>query len=140
MRAGKVASLAAVIGGVLWLVRALLVWAAGGSGGDVSGVLVVACSVAGFAAIAVALLTAGYSTVATAPMWLRLVVSVALLSLGWVVYVSLAEVCGDGPTVLLSAACALLAGAVGLVHARRQEPVAPARVPAHAAGRRRATR
>lgn len=130
MRAGKIASIAALAGGVAWLVKVGLIWGNGGTNTD--GGLVSVCYLLGLVALTVALLAAGYSVVASAPVWLRVVVSVAVLALGWIIFGSIdsaAKGVYDGDDwlrdelgILISAALALVGGVASLLRSRGHEP------------------
>jgi hypothetical protein len=85
MGASRIAGKAAVVGGLLWLVEVASVWA--GAAGD--GLLTGALTLFGGLALAVALLAGGYSVVSTAPVWLRVLVSAAVLVLGWVLFLTI---------------------------------------------------
>lgn len=137
MHAIKTATVAALFGGLAWFVQALLVWGSGGGpdnggGGNGGGALAAVCYVVGAVALAAALLAGGYSTVSTAPLWLRAVVPVAALLLGWIVLGSISTAAGDLGSgdgwardevgVLVFAAVALVAGAAGLVRVRTVAP------------------
>lgn len=78
----KIASMVAVVGGVGWLAKVALIWAAGGTEGLLSGLTFLV----GLLGLVVALGAAGYSLVRTAPIWLRLVVSVAFPVLVFMVW------------------------------------------------------
>ncbi len=142
MRASKIASVAALVGGVAWLAKVALIWGNGGE--NIDGGLVAAGYLLGLAFLVVALLAGGYSTVATAPGWLRGVVSVAVLLLGWIIFASIDTAAkgaysGDGWMrdelgILVSAALALVAATVGLLRVRATAPAHPP------AGGHRATR
>lgn len=71
----RIASTAAVIGGVGWLLKVFLIWFNGGENTDSGAVLLT--SVLGWAALFVALAAAGYTLVERAPVWLRGVVALA---------------------------------------------------------------
>jgi hypothetical protein len=130
MRAGKIASVAALVGGVAWLVKVGLIWGNGGTNTD--GGLVAVCYILGLLALGVALLAGGYSVVATAPVWLRVVVSLAVLALGWIIFGSIDSAAKglysgddwlrDELGILVSAALALVGGAVGLLRSRSHAP------------------
>ena len=76
MTASRIASIAALIGGACWLTKVGLIWANGGTNTDDG--LVGVTFFLGLAGLVIALAAAGYALVATAPIWLRGVVSVAL--------------------------------------------------------------
>ena len=142
MRASKIASLTALIVGVAWLLKVILIWAGGGANTD--GGLVAVSYFVGVAALAVALLTGGYAVVARAPVWLRAVVSVATLLLGWILFTSIDSAAKgvysadgwfrDELGILICALVALVVGGIGF---RRVKAAAPP-VPRH--GGHRASR
>lgn len=72
----KIASIAALIGGACWLTKVGLIWANGGTNTDEG--LVGVMFFVGLAGLVIALAVGGYALVATAPIWLRGVVSIAL--------------------------------------------------------------
>ena len=76
MAASKIASIAALIGGACWLTKVALIWANGGSNTDDG--LVGVMFFVGLGFLVLALAAGGYALVATGPIWLRGVVSVAL--------------------------------------------------------------
>lgn len=104
MTAQKTAAVTAVLGGLLWLVAAL----SAGSG------LAAVCFVAGGLLLVVALFAGGYTTVATAPAWLRVLVPVAVVALGWIVFASV-DAAAQGATSNDSRGDALAAGVCGIV-------------------------
>ena len=116
--------MAAVVGALAWLIAVALVGFGGGDGGVVASL----CRGLGVVALAVALLAGGYATVATAPPWLRAVVCLAVLLLGWIVLASVdaaARAVYDGTGwfddevgAVAVAAIALVAGVVGLARTR----------------------
>lgn len=71
----RIASIAAVLGGVGWLAKVFLLWLNGGEEADSS--LVPELALFGWAMLALALMAAGYTLVEKAPVWLRAVVAVA---------------------------------------------------------------
>jgi hypothetical protein len=71
----RIASIAAVVGGVGWLMKVTMIWGNGGQDTDSEPVAMM--YKAGFAILAVAIGAAGYTLVETAPVWLRAVVAVA---------------------------------------------------------------
>jgi len=114
MNATRTASIAAVLGGLVWVAAALMDW-----GGDVSdvGYLV------GLCCLLVAFAGAGYALVDHAPVWLRLVVSLATPALGFVVWFTIEDAVASNSTVVLGAGLlALVAGFVGF----RRSPARPA--------------
>lgn len=127
MNPRRFASVAALVGGIAWLVKVALVWA---GGGENDAGLVGAVFVLGLAGVVVALAAAGYALVATAPGWLRAVVTVAtplLVLMVWqlldqavrAVYTTDTWLRGE-LGIVLAAVVALVLGAWGL---RRQRPV-----------------
>jgi len=128
----RIASVAALVGGVCWLVRVALIWAGGGENTD--GGLVGVMFLLGLVGLVVALAAAGYTLVETAPVWLRAVVVVAtplLVFMVWqmidqailAVYTSGGWLRGE-LNVLLAALVALALGGWGL---RRHRAAASAR-------------
>lgn len=120
MTARTTAAITATVGGVLWMAAALLVLLGddpGGIGLGADGL----CFAAGAVMLAAAAVTAGYATVAQAPLWLRVLVPVAVLLLAWILYASLAtaaraladsERAADG---VLVGGCGVVAVVVGVV-------------------------
>jgi hypothetical protein len=82
----RIASIAAVLGGIGWLAKVGLIWL---GGGDTDSGLVTILGVAGWALFALALAAAGYTLVEKAPVWLRAVVAVAMPLLVLMVWVLL---------------------------------------------------
>lgn len=135
----RIASIAAVLGGVVWLARVGLV--AAGTAAGVADVLLVL----GLGLLVVALAAAGYTLVETAPVWLRAVVALATPLLVMMVWQLLdqgikAAWDADGwlrdeATRLLAAVLALVLGGWGFrrrppardVGATQAEPPAPVR-------------
>lgn len=70
----RVASVAAVLGGLTWLVKVVLIWIADG---DTDSIQVAVTYFGGLGLLGVALAAAGYTLVEKAPVWLRAVVTVA---------------------------------------------------------------
>jgi hypothetical protein len=142
MGPSKIASVAALVGGVAWLANVGLIWGNGGENTD--GGLVAVSLVLGIVALGVAVLAGGYSTVTTAPLWLRMLVSLAALALGWIVFASIDSAAkgayagdgwlGDELGVLICAVIALIAGTAGLLRSRATAPPASQR-PGHRAAR-----
>lgn len=111
MSPSRIASVAALLGGAAWLVRGLLIWGQE----TASGVLAEALLWAGTAAFAVGLAAAGYALVATAPIWLRMVVSVAVVLLVLAIWVLVDDALGsDWISALVGAGLAVAAGLWGL--------------------------
>lgn len=78
MSVSRLGSVAAVLGGAAWIVAAVLAW-----GEDELGA---ALYLAGFALLLAAFAALGYALVATAPVWLRAVVTLATPALGAMVW------------------------------------------------------
>jgi hypothetical protein len=124
---------AALTGGVGWLVKVALIWANGGENTD-SG-LVGVMYLVGLVGLVVALGAAGYTLAEKAPVWLRAVVVVATPLLVMVVWVLLDQAVRavyttegwfrDEVTVLLTAVVALLLGGWGLRRGRAAAEPAP---------------
>lgn len=139
----RIASIAAVVGGVGWLAKVLLIWLSGGENTDEGAVAIL--DIVGWAAFAVALAAAGYTLVERAPVWLRGVVAVATPLLVLMVWMLLDQgvkgVYGgeswfrDEVSVLVAAGIALLMGLWGFSK-HRPEPVEKPKPPAR--GRRAA--
>jgi cytochrome c biogenesis protein CcdA len=146
MTSRRVASIAAVLGGIGWLVKVALVWARGGE--NTSAGLVGVMFVAGLVCIVVALGAGGYTLVRTAPAWLRAVVTVAVPVLVLMVWQMLDEAVKavytdegwlrDELNVVLAALVAVATGAWTLTRRQPDSPGPPER-PAAATHRRRAT-
>lgn len=126
MTPSKIASVAALVGGLGWLAKVTLVWTNGGTNTE-SGAVGVMFFV-GLAGVLVALAAGGYALVATAPIWLRAVVSVALPLLVLMVWQLLDGVVKALYTenswlrgelnILLAAVVAVVLGLLGLQRAR----------------------
>ena len=83
MSVSRIGSLAALFGGLVWVVAAVLSW------GDDE--LNQPLYVAGLALLVVAFAALGYALVATAPVWLRAVVTIATPLLGLMVWLILRD-------------------------------------------------
>jgi hypothetical protein len=119
MTPSRIASVTAMVGGLCWLARFVLVSAGIGVGSGLPGLL----HWGGTALLVVALLASGYALVATAPVWLRLVVSVAETLLVLAVWQVVEAGLGSARLAsLVGGVLALAAGAFGLVRARRAPP------------------
>jgi hypothetical protein len=146
MTSRRVASIAAVLGGLGWLVKVALIWAGGGEDADRG--LVGVMFVAGLVCIVVALGAAGYTLVRTAPAWLRAVVTVAVPALVLVVWQMLDQAVKavytdegwlrDELNVILAALVAVAAGVWALTLRQAASPE-PTERPAAATHRRRAS-
>jgi hypothetical protein len=113
-----VASGLAVLGGIGWAVGGVLGW-----GSDTPGGLYLV----GLLLAVLALAALGYALVATAPVWLRAVVTVATPALGYMVWVTVRDAFAhDYLPVLVAGVLLLAAGGVGLAR-RGQAPPAVTR-------------
>ena len=83
MSVSRIGSLGALLGGLVWVAAAVLSW------GDDE--LNQSLYLAGLALLVVAFAALGYSLVATAPVWLRAVVTVATPLLGLMVWLILRD-------------------------------------------------
>jgi hypothetical protein len=103
---GRVAALAALLGGATWVVAAVLGW-----DGDAQRATYDAGLVLGVLALA----AGGYTLVDHAPVWLRLLVTVATAALGYVVWVSVVDAfTEDHLPVLLAGAVMVVVGVATL--------------------------
>ena len=120
MNVSRAAAMAAVLGGLVWLVAAVLDW-----GQDVNPIVYTI----GLVWFLVALMGLGYGLVEKAPVWLRAVVSVATPLLGYGVWFTISDAFTSNYLPVLVAG--LLLGAIGgvvLARSRSSEPVeAPVR-------------
>lgn len=126
----RIASIAAVVGGVGWLAKVALIWANNGENTD-SGLVGIMYGI-GLVGLFVALAAAGYTLVETAPVWLRAVVAVAtplLVLMVWVLLnqAILAVYPGDSWLrdelgILVAAVIAVLMGLWGFRRKRPDEP------------------
>jgi hypothetical protein len=136
MTPSKIASVAALVGGLGWLAKVMLVWASGGTntGSGAVGVMFLV----GLAGLLVALAAGGYALVATAPIWLRAVVSVALpllVLMVWQLFDGVVKALYTEDNwlrgelnVLLAAVVAVVLGLLGLQRARgANAPARPSR-------------
>ena len=115
MSVSRAAAVAAVLGGLVWMVSAVVDW-----GRDVNPVV----STVGLVWFVLALVGTGYSLVAHAPVWLRAVVSVATPLLGYGVRFTLLDAFrASSLPVLLSGLLMLAAGGLTLARARDAGPV-----------------
>lgn len=129
MTVSRLGSIAAVLGGVAWVAAALLAW-----GEDE---LHQALYLAGFALLVAAFASMGYALVATAPVWLRAVVTLATPALGAMVWLILKDAI---PQVYVAAVVGgvllVVGGGIGLSQA--SGPVASQDPPPPQRGRRAA--
>ena len=115
MSASKFASIAAVLGGVAWGGAAYL--------GFTHSAYAPLPYLAGFVLFVLAQAGSGYALVATAPGWLRFVVSVANAILGYLIWTLIVDSMGKSRLTLGGAAVILfVAGSVGLIRGRSLEP------------------
>jgi hypothetical protein len=131
MTVTRLGSVAALVGGLLWVVAAVLGW-----GDDTVNQ---ALSLGGLALLVVAFAALGYALVTTAPVWLRAVVTVATPVLGAMVWVIVADsVSTEYVAVLAGGLLLLVGGGVALPRGRRttvERPGPPPRAPGHRAAR-----
>ena len=123
MSASRWGSVAALLGGLAWVVSAVLGW---GEDPEQVSYLV------GLALLVVALAAAGYSLVATAPVWLRAVVTLATPALGFMVWlVVLDSVSAGSVAVVLAGVVLLVGGGIGMGRTagrtREERPEPPVR-------------
>lgn len=112
MSASRWGSVAALLGGLAWVVSAALGW-----GVDPEQV----SYLVGLVLLVAALAGAGYSLVATAPVWLRAVVTLATPALGFMVWlVVLDSVAADYVAVVLAGVVLLVAGGIGIGRSARR--------------------
>ena len=117
MNASRWAAFAALLGGVAWVVSAVLGW--GDEPEDVSYLV-------GVALFVVWLALGGYSLVSTAPLWLRAVVTIATPALGYVVWATvLASASREYIPVVVGGVLMVVAGGIGLGRAARRGPAEP---------------
>jgi hypothetical protein len=127
----RVASVAALLGAAGWLTKVGLVWA-GGDSIDAGAEQI--AHLAGLICVVVALAAAGYTVVEKAPLWLRLLVTVAAPLLVMMVWQLLDQAIRalytsdtwlrDELNVLVAAVLALLLGLWGLGRRRPRDPPA----------------
>jgi hypothetical protein len=114
MNVSRAAAVAAVLGGLVWIVAAVVDW-----GQDVNPVV----STVGLVWFLLALAGVGYSLVAQAPVWLRAVVTVATPLLGYGIWFTVVDAFADSALPVLVSGLVLLAlGAVALVRGREAPP------------------
>ena len=120
MNVSRAAAMAAVLGGLVWLVAAALDW-----GQDVNPIVYTI----GLVWFLVALMGLGYGLVDKAPVWLRAVVSVATPLLGYGAWFTVSDAFTSNYLPVLVAGLLLVAtGGLVLARSRSAEPVgAPVR-------------
>ena len=130
MTVSRLGAVAAVLGGLLWVVAALLGW------GDDA--LNQPLYVAGLVLLVVAFAALGYALVATAPIWLRAVVTIATPALGLMVWLILRDSLPSEYVAAVTGGVLLLAGGgIALGRSRSKTPASP-EPPPPARGRRAA--
>lgn len=121
-------SIGAILGGLVWIVAAVVSW------GDDE--LNPALYVAGVVLLVAAFAALGYSLVATAPVWLRAVVTVATPLLGLMVWLILRDsIPADYVAAVVGGVLLLVGGGIALGRGSGTPPAAPEK-PVH--GRRAA--
>lgn len=129
MTVSRLGSIAAILGGVAWTVAAVLAW------GDDE--LDAALYLGGFGLLVVAFATLGYALVATAPLWLRAVVTLATPALGAMVWLILEDATPEAyVAAVVGGVLLIVGGAIGL--SRASGPDRPETPPPPARGRRAA--
>ncbi len=131
MTVSRVGAVAAVLGGLLWIVAGALGW-----GDDV---LNQSLYVAGLGLLVVAFAALGYALVASAPIWLRVVVTIATPALGLMVWLILRDSVPSEYVAAVSGGVLLLAGG-GIALARSRTSTAGTSEPPPPAHGRRAAR
>ena len=131
MTVSRLGSVAAIVGGLVWILVAALAW----GDEDPGGVLYVV----GYALLLVAGAAMGYSLVAKAPVWLRAVVTVANAALGAMLWLILDDSLSPGSTALLVGGVLLLVGG-GIGLTRSSGPGSTDKAPPPPARGRRAAR
>ena len=143
----RIASIAAVLGGVGWLAKVFLLWLDGGEETDAS--LVSELALFGWALLALALMAAGYTVVEKAPVWLRGVVAVAtalLVLMLWQLLDQGIKATYDGETWIREELSVAVAGVIAVIMGlwgfgrHRPEPQQRSRRAAPPARGRRAAR
>ncbi len=117
----------AVLVGVAWLASTVLDW-----GAEPQSTLYVV----GLGLLVLSLASLGYALVATAPLWLRAVVTVATPALGYTVWLAVLDAVEANGAVFVTGAGMLVVGATGLIRALRRGSPSRRERPVH--GRRAA--
>lgn len=129
MSVSRIGSLGALLGGLVWVVAAVLSW------GDDE--LDQSLYLAGLALLVVAFAALGYALVATAPVWLRAVVTIATPLLGLMVWLILRDsLPSDYVAAAVGGVLLFVGGGIALGRARGDSP--PAKPDPPARGRRAA--
>ena len=131
MTVSRVGAVAAVLGGVAWIVAGALAW-----GEDTLGRPLY---LTGLVLLVVAFAALGYALVATAPVWLRAVVTIATPALGTMVWLILRDSLADPVAAVTGGALLLVGGGVALARGGLR-PAEPAGDPPPPARGRRAAR
>jgi hypothetical protein len=118
MSVSRIGSLGALLGGLVWVVAAVLSW--GEDELDQSFYL------AGLALLVVAFAAMGYALVATAPVWLRAVVTIATPLLGLMVWLILRDsLPSDYVAAAVGGVLLFVGGGIALGRARGESPAKP---------------
>ena len=129
MSVSRIGSLGALLGGLVWVVAAVLSW------GDDE--LDQSLYLAGLALLVVAFAALGYALVATAPVWLRAVVTIATPLLGVMVWFILRDsLPSDYVAAAVGGVLLFVGGGIALGRARGESP--PPKPDPPARGRRAA--
>lgn len=116
MTVSRLGSVAAVLGGVAWIVAALLGWGAEA--------LSEPLYLGGFALLVAAFAALGYALVATAPVWLRALITLATPTLGAMVWLIIADaIPQEYVAAVVGGVLLLVGGGVGLSRAGAPEHV-----------------
>jgi hypothetical protein len=129
MTVSRVGAVAAVLGGLLWIVAGALAW------GDDT--INQPLYVAGLVLLLVAFLALGYALVATAPVWLRAVVTLATPALGLMVWLILRDSLSEYVASVTGGVLLLAGGGIALLRGRSATAGTP-QPPPPARGRRAA--
>lgn len=125
MRSSKLASVAALFGGAAWLVAVLYSDPA----------LHVPLYYAGLGGLLLGLAGLGYALVATAPIWLRGVVSLANTMFGYMVWTLVQDTIGGTSGMLAGGVALVVAALVGFARSHPVHQHHPAAAGAHRAAR-----
>ena len=124
MTVSRLGAVAAVLGGLLWIVAGALAWGEDSVNQPLY--------VAGLALLVVAFAALGYALVATAPVWLRAVVTIATPALGLMVWLILRDSLAEYVAAVTGGVLLLAGGGIALARsrppaARTSDPPPPAR-------------
>ena len=118
MSVSRLGSIAAVLGGVAWIVAALLAW-----GEDELGT---ALYLVGSVLLVAAFAALGYALVATAPVWLRAVVTLATPALGAMVWLIIKDAIPQAyVAAVVGGVLLLVGGGIGLSQSGGSSPAEP---------------